>query len=106
MYILEWYKRCPVCDARGVSIHSDTNDYAAYYCMSCSFNWESEYQCDYHTQDGEHGDLCNRDSSIGECKGSLCPRLKEVSLRYRGFGEQQEIDYPKGYVKVPSDISS
>jgi hypothetical protein len=62
-------------------------------------------KCDLHAQDDERGDLCCRDSSIGECKGSLCPRLEEVPLRYRGFGEQPELDYPKGYVKVPHDAS-
>ena len=106
MYILEWYKSCPVCDAQGAPLHSDTEDNVTYQCVNCGFSWKSESKCDYHAQDDERGGLCCRDSSIGECKGSLCPRLKEVPLSYRGFREKRELDYPKDYVKVSHDVST
>ena len=105
VYKLEWYKYCPVCYAQGSQLTTNPeNLLISYHCQSCNFNWTSESQCKYHIQDKDGGHLCNRDTSIGECRGDNCPRLKKIRLHHQGFSEKTEIDRIMDDLKAAQDI--
>lgn len=101
---MEWYKYCPVCKTVGILIHKNpTTSLISYYCTSCTFNWISESKCKYYIQDINEGNNCQRDTNIGECKGSLCPRLKEINFQYQGFTEKRDFDYIEADVEIIHD---
>ena len=105
MYELEWYKYCPACNTQGTPLNKNPeNLLLSYHCHNCNYIWTSESHCKHHIQDEDGDHLCNRDTSIGECKGDNCPRLKKIHLQYQGFSDKTEIDNIMDDLKAPHDI--
>lgn len=73
----------------------------SFACDSCSFGWKVELQCNNHIQDHYGNDLCNIDSSIGECKGRLCPRLEKITYFHIGNDGQRNSVYIDDKMKTP-----
>ena len=99
---MEWFKHCSACNNEGriLSIDEDKS-LISFICDSCSYAWEVEIQCDNYLQDHYSNDLCNIDSSIGDCRGSLCPRLEKI--KYYHSGDSKQLDSEQiNEVKTPN----
>ena len=84
---MEWFKHCPICHQPGIIFHIESQNQTTSFCPSCFFNWRTEPHCKHHTLTTDNLSTCLRDGNIGECKGELCPRLKEIKLDYLGFNQ-------------------
>ena len=98
---MEWYRYCPVCHKEGRIKGIDNVTFLySFICDSCSHGWKVEIQCDNHIHDHYSNDLCRIDSLVGECKGSLCPRLKKITFFHLGDTRQRESGYIDDAVKI------
>ena len=93
---MSWFRSCPFCHTEGVAFHYNflkNSNSGLYNCPNCGFQWESNLNCKFLLSN--RNPQCIRDSNIGECKLTICPRLKEIPMIYLGFNQRSIDIYQK-----------